>query len=65
MPGRRFALLAVTLEAIVVERSRPTAEKPQHLCLAKDDDHPTGHETVAAYQDTPDIRRIGEETHAS
>jgi putative transposase len=54
-------LVAATLEAIVVERPPPTAEEPQHLCLDKGDDHPTGHETVAAYQDTPHLRRIGEE----
>jgi putative transposase len=53
--------LAATREAIVVERSRPTAEHPQHLCLDKGYDNPTGHETVAAYQYTPHIRRIGEE----
>jgi putative transposase len=50
------------LEAIVVERPQPTEEKPQHLCLDKGDDHPTGHDTVATYQYTPHIRRIGEET---
>jgi putative transposase len=54
-------LLAATLQAIVVDRPPPTAEMPQHLCLDKGDDHPTGHETVAAYQYTPHIRRIGEE----
>jgi putative transposase len=54
-------LLAATLEAIVVERPQPTEERPQHLCLDKGDDHPTGHETVATDHDTPHIRRIGEE----
>jgi putative transposase len=54
-------LLAATLAATVVERPQPTAEAPQHLCLDKGYDNPTGHETVAAYQDTPHIRRIGEE----
>jgi putative transposase len=54
-------LLAATLEAIVVERPQPTAEEPQHLCLDKGYDNPTCHETVAAYQYTPHIRRIGEE----
>jgi putative transposase len=54
-------LLAATLEAIVVERPQPTAEPPQPLCLDKGYDNPTGHETVAAYQYTPHIRRIGEE----
>ena len=54
-------LLAATLAAIVADRPPPTAEMPQHLCLDKGDDHPTGHETVAAYQDIPHIRRLGEE----
>ena len=54
-------LLATTLEAIVVERPQPTEERPQHLCLDKGYDNPTGHETVAAYRYTPHIRRIGEE----
>jgi putative transposase len=54
-------LLAATLEAIVVERPQPTEKCPQHLCLDKGYDNPTGHETVAAYQYTPHIRRIGEE----
>jgi putative transposase len=53
--------LAATLEAIVVERPQPTAERPQPLCWEKGDDHPTGHEPVAASQDPPHIRRIGEE----
>ncbi len=54
-------LLAATLGAIVVEHPQPTAEVPQHLCLDKGYDHPTGHETVATYHDIPHIRRIGEE----
>jgi putative transposase len=54
-------LLAATLEAIVVARPQPTAEERQHLCLDKGYDKPTGHETVAAYQYIPHIRRIGEE----
>jgi putative transposase len=58
-------LLAATLEAIVVERPQPTAERPQPLCLDKGDDNPTGHETVATYQYPPQIRRIGEERRDS
>ena len=54
-------LLAETLEAIVVERPEPTPERPQHLCRDKGYDNPTGHETVAAYQFIPHLRRIGEE----
>jgi len=44
-----------------VERPQPTEERPQHLYLDKGYDNPTGHETVATYQYTPHIRRIGEE----
>ena len=54
-------LLAKTLEAIVVERPEPTAEAPQHLCLDKGYDNPTGHQAAAEYHYTPHIRRIGEE----
>jgi putative transposase len=54
-------LLAATLGAIVGERPQPTEEWPQHLCLDKGSDNPTGHETVTASQYTPHIRRIGEE----
>ena len=58
-------LLRATIEAIVVERPAPTAEKPQHLCLDKAYDNPTGHEAVAATGYTGHIRRIGEETAAA
>jgi putative transposase len=54
-------LLAATLEAIVVERPQPLEGRPQHLCLDKGYDNPTGHETVTTHQYTPHIRRIGEE----
>ena len=36
-------------------------EGTQNLCLDKGYDNPTGHETVAAFQYCPHIRRIGEE----
>ncbi len=42
-------LLAQTLDAIVVERPVPTEEKPQHLCLDKGYDNPTGHAAVKAH----------------
>jgi putative transposase len=54
-------LLAATIEAIIGERPQPTPDAPQHLCLDKAYDNPTGHTTVAAYGYTPHIRRIGEE----
>ena len=59
--GHDTKLLAEALEAIVVERPAPTAEAPQHLCLAKGEDNPTGHHAAVAHHDTPHIRRIGEE----
>ena len=54
-------LLNETLDAVVVERPKPTEEKPQHLCLDKGYDNPTGHQAVAGHEYTPHIRRIGEE----
>jgi putative transposase len=58
-------LLKTTIEAIVVERPEPTAEDPQHLCLDKGYDNPTGHRTVAECDYTPHIRRIGEDAEAA
>lgn len=54
-------LLAQTLEAIVVARPQPTSEAPQHLCLDKGYDNPTGHSATEAAGYVPHIRRIGEE----
>ena len=54
-------LLHATLEAIIVARPQPTLERPQHLCLDKGYDNPTGHSTVATYGYVAHIRRIGEE----
>jgi hypothetical protein len=54
-------LLAETLGAIVVERPEPTPEAPQHLCLDKGYDNPTGHTATAERKYVPHIRRIGEE----
>jgi putative transposase len=45
----------------MVKRPQPTDEKPQHLCLDKGYDNPTGHQAVADHQYIPHIRRIGEE----
>jgi hypothetical protein len=59
--GHDTKRLAKTLEAIVVERPEPTAEAPQHRCLDKGDDNPTGHQAAVEHHDTPHIRRIGEE----
>lgn len=54
-------LLAATLDAIVVERPEPTSEQPQHLCLDKGYDNPTGRQAAEAHHYVPHIRRIGEE----
>ncbi len=54
-------LLAATLDAIVVQRPTPTQERPQHLCLDKGYDNPTGYEAVAAHGYIPHMRKIGEE----
>jgi putative transposase len=54
-------LLAQTLEAVVVERPEPTPASPQHLCLDKGYDNPTGKQAVADYHYQGHIRPIGEE----
>lgn len=54
-------LLARTLEAIVVERPESSEGAPQHLCLDKGYDNPTGHQAAAAQGYEAHIRRIGEE----
>jgi len=54
-------LLRATLEAVVVERPQPSEEKPQHLCLDKAYDTPSGHQTAADHRYISHIRRIGEE----
>ena len=52
-------LLRATIEAIVVERPEPTTERPQHLCLDKGYDNPTGRQAAVDAKYTPHIRRIG------
>jgi putative transposase len=54
-------LLKETIESIVVERPKPSEKSPQHLCLDKGYDNPTGHQTVGEENYLPHIRRIGEE----
>lgn len=53
-------LLAATIDAIVVERPDPK-HYPQHLCLDKAYDNPTGKAATEAAGYIPHIRRIGEE----
>lgn len=57
-------LLEATIEAIVVERPDPQ-EQPQHLCLDKGYDNPSGREAAQAARFIPHIRRIGEEKVAA
>jgi putative transposase len=54
-------LLAATLEAVVVQRPRPTLQRPQHLCLDLGYDNPTGAAAVARHDYVPHLRRIGKE----
>jgi putative transposase len=54
-------LLHATLDAVVIERPQPTGGKPQHLCLDKGCDNPTGWQAVVDHGYRPHIRRIGEE----
>jgi putative transposase len=54
-------LLEKTLEAIVVERPKPTAKKKQHLCLDKGYDNQASREIVEKHGYQEHIRRIGEE----
>ena len=54
-------LLEKTIESIVVERPEPTRSSPQHLCLDKGYDNPTGRAAAESHGYTPHIRRIGEE----
>ena len=48
-------------DAIVVERPQPTEEEPQHLCLDKGYDNPSGRGAAAGHGYREHIRRIGEE----
>lgn len=54
-------LLAQTLDAVIVKRPRPSPSQPQHLCLDKGYDNPTGRQAAQQRRYTPHIRRIGEE----
>ena len=57
-----FKLLEATLDAVVIERPRPSQSAPQHLCLDKGyDKGPALEEAVESRDYTSHIRRIGEE----
>lgn len=54
-------LLGQTLDAVVVERPKPSRKAPQHLCLDKGYDNQTGEQAALEHGYRPHIRRIGEE----
>lgn len=54
-------LLSQTLGSVIVEHPSPTQEHPQHLCLDKGYDNPTGHRAVEEHGYIPHIRQIGKE----
>ena len=45
----------------MVDRPESSPREPQHLCLDKGYDNPTGHAVVGATDYTPHVRRIGDE----
>ena len=51
-------LLAATIDAVVVERLEPEPDWPQHLCLDKGYDNPTGWGVIVDYGYTPHIQLI-------
>src|SRR5262249_10072407 len=53
-------LVRATIEAIVVDRPRPTKAKPQHLCLDAASDNPEGREAATQAKYTPHIRCVKE-----
>ena len=48
------------MDAVVIRQGR-TVHRPQHLCLDKGYDNPTGRQAVVDHAYTPHIRKIGEE----
>jgi hypothetical protein len=54
-------LLDATIRAVVLERPPVELDYPQHLCLDKDYDNPTGWETAVDHDETPHIRLIRDE----
>lgn len=54
-------LIQGVIEAVVVERPKPSPGDPQHLCLDKGFDTPAAEQAVRGAGYEPHIRRIGEE----
>jgi putative transposase len=57
-------LVQRTLDAMVIQRPEPTADKRQNLCMDKGYDYPQVRELVEAYGYTAHIRARGEEAEA-
>ena len=57
-------LLEATIEALVVERPQPSAERPQHLCLDGGYNNEPSREVAARHRYTAHIRPRGEEAQA-
>jgi transposase len=55
------ALLCATLDGIVIARSEPTEERPQHLCLDAGYDGAPAYQEVETRHYVPHIRSRGEE----
>ncbi len=51
----------MTLQALVGARPDPSERAPQHLCLDKAYDNPTGEQAAREGGSLPHLRRIGEE----
>jgi len=54
-------LLPDTLDALAVNKPRPTADRPQSMCLDKGYDYPEVRDLLARHGYTPHIRSRGEE----
>jgi putative transposase len=59
-----FKLVRETIKSIPIDRPRPTAEKPQHLCLDKGYDYEEVRRRTRRFGYTPHIRTRGEEAQA-
>lgn len=55
------ALLCATLDGIVIARSEPTEERPQHLCLDAGYDGAPAYQEIETRHYVPHIRSRGEE----
>jgi len=58
-------LLGETIEAVVIERPKPTSQTPQHLCLDASYDNPTGREAAKAGKYRPHIVPVRKEKRST